>query len=116
MSKQHFDSSEIADMYNKLGKVYHESRVKGGRIFNEFLEMPATLALIPKDLTGKMVLDAGCGSGIYAREMARRGATVIGIDISDTMIEIANSETPADLNITYRVDNLYQLDLETASI
>lgn len=116
MSKHHFDSSEIADMYNKLGKIYHESRVKGGRLFNEFLEMPATLAFISQDLTGKIVLDAGCGSGIYAREMAKRGASVIGIDISDTMIEIASSETPSELNISYHVGNLYQLDLETDSI
>lgn len=113
---KHFDSSEIAEMYNKMGKIYHQTRVQGGRLFNEFLEMPATLALIPENLSGKLVLDAGCGSGIYAREMANRGASVIGIDISSTMIEIAASETPKDLPITYQVGNLYQLDLKSSSI
>lgn len=36
---------------------------------------------IPKDLTGKSVLDIGCNAGFYAIEMKRRGAaTVVGID------------------------------------
>src|SRR5690606_8885563 len=35
-------------------------------------------------LPGKKVLDVGCGGGILAESMAARGATVTGIDLSDT--------------------------------
>lgn len=39
---------------------------------------------IPKDLTGKTVLDIGCNAGFYSLEMKRRGATeVIGIDTDE---------------------------------
>jgi SAM-dependent methyltransferase len=36
----------------------------------------------PHDLAGKLVLDAGCGGGRYARLAARYGARVVGVDLS----------------------------------
>jgi 2-polyprenyl-3-methyl-5-hydroxy-6-metoxy-1,4-benzoquinol methylase len=45
------------------------------------------------DVTGKNVLDVGCGSGIYSVDFARRGATrVVGIDFSENMLRIARAE------------------------
>ncbi len=42
------------------------------------------------DLSGKEVLDIGCGSGRYAVEYAKRGASrVIGIDLSSDMLDLA---------------------------
>lgn len=110
------NSDEIAESYNKFGKMYHETRTKSGRLFNEFLEMPATLSLIPNDLTHCTVLDAGCGSGIYTRELAKRGASVIGIDISSTMINIAREETETGANIHYRVGNIDEMDMQDNSV
>jgi len=40
-------------------------------------------------LTGKAVLDVGCGGGILAEAMARRGARVKGIDLSDKALKVA---------------------------
>lgn len=43
------------------------------------------------DLTGKSILDIGCGSGVYSFEAARRGASaVVGIDIAEGMISLCN--------------------------
>ncbi|MEW4571421.1 methyltransferase domain-containing protein [Tautonia sp. JC769] len=39
----------------------------------------------PQSLAGKLVLDAGCGGGRYARLLARMGATVLGVDLSDAV-------------------------------
>jgi SAM-dependent methyltransferase len=36
----------------------------------------------PRDLEGRLVLDAGCGGGRYARLAGRHGARVIGVDLS----------------------------------
>lgn len=36
---------------------------------------------LPGDLTGWSCLDIGCNAGFYSFEMARRGATVLGIDV-----------------------------------
>lgn len=42
------------------------------------------------DLTGKTVLDVGCGSGVYAADFARRGARrVVGVDLSAGMLALA---------------------------
>jgi len=41
------------------------------------------------DVKDKKVLDAGCGYGYYSVLLAKRGATVTGIDISEKMIELA---------------------------
>jgi 2-polyprenyl-6-hydroxyphenyl methylase/3-demethylubiquinone-9 3-methyltransferase len=40
-------------------------------------------------LAGKRVFDVGCGGGILAEAMARRGATVTGIDLSDKALKVA---------------------------
>ncbi len=42
----------------------------------------------PRDLSGMLVLDAGCGGGRYARLAARHGARVVGVDLS-TAVEKA---------------------------
>jgi SAM-dependent methyltransferase len=41
-----------------------------------------------------LVVDLGCGSGIWARELSRAGYDVLGIDISPAMIEIARKRVP----------------------
>jgi SAM-dependent methyltransferase len=41
-------------------------------------------------ITGKRVLDFGCGPGFYSAILARRGANVVGIDHSDFLIQKAN--------------------------
>ncbi len=40
-------------------------------------------------LNGKRVLDVGCGGGILAESMARRGADVLGIDLADKPLKVA---------------------------
>lgn len=47
------------------------------------------LAQLPADLRGARVLDAGCGTGAMADELARRGADVLGVDIAPNLIDIA---------------------------
>src|SRR5262250_2234932 len=44
---------------------------------------------LPQDLRGMRVLDAGCGTGALAAEAARRGARVVAVDLSPTLIELA---------------------------
>jgi 2-polyprenyl-6-hydroxyphenyl methylase/3-demethylubiquinone-9 3-methyltransferase len=55
-------------------------------------------------LSGKQVLDVGCGGGILSDSMARKGATVTGIDLSSKALKVAQlhaleAGTP---NVTYR--------------
>jgi magnesium-protoporphyrin O-methyltransferase len=60
--------------------------------------MRATLlGLLPQDLRGMRLLDAGCGTGALAVEAARRGADVTAVDISPTLIGIARERLPERL-------------------
>ena len=61
--------------------------------FNACYDRPACLALLG-DVAGKRVLDAACGPGLYAAELARRGAAVTGFDHSPRMVDIARSRVP----------------------
>jgi len=54
------------------------------------------LARLPEDLNGVRVLDAGCGAGQMTAELAARGANVMAVDISPSLIEIARKRLPAD--------------------
>ena len=47
----------------------------------------------PADLTGMRVLDAGCGTGVQAVELARRGANVVAIDLSPTLVGLAETRS-----------------------
>lgn len=55
------------------------------------------LSWLPQDLTGRRILDAGCGTGMLAIEAARRGAEVVGIDVSPQLIEIGKQRLPDDV-------------------
>ncbi|MEO0865277.1 MAG: magnesium protoporphyrin IX methyltransferase [Pseudomonadota bacterium] len=52
------------------------------------------LSRLPRDLHGARVLDAGCGTGAMSAELARRGAEVVGVDISPQLIGIAEARLP----------------------
>ncbi len=56
------------------------------------------LSRLPTDLTGVRVLDAGCGAGQMTQELAARGADVVAIDISPSLVEIAKTRVPVDLH------------------
>lgn len=74
------------DAYEQLAEAY-AARVDT-KPHNAYYERPATLALLP-EVEGKRVLDAGCGPGAYAQLLVERGAQVIGLDASDSMVRLA---------------------------
>ncbi len=63
------------------------------------------------ELTGKSLLDLGCGEGFYPRKFRQNGAaTVVGVDISPKMIELAQQEEAREpLGIEYLVADVCEL-------
>lgn len=45
-------------------------------------------------LAPRSVLDAGCGTGRIARELARRGVEMVGVDLDDEMLSTARRKAP----------------------
>ena len=78
--------------------------------FNDCIETPIIFAMLP-DLCGKVILDIGCGMGQHTKEYAQRGAeSVLGIDISEKMLEYAKEHNNAE-NIVYQ--RMAMEDIET---
>lgn len=69
---------------------------------------------MPSDLRGARILDAGCGTGAFAVEAARRGAEVVAIDLSPTLVALARERSPKDLgfgSIQFRVGDMTDVAL-----
>jgi SAM-dependent methyltransferase len=49
----------------------------------------ADVGMLPDDMTGVRAIELGCGTGYVSAWMARRGATVVGIDNSPAQLETA---------------------------
>jgi magnesium-protoporphyrin O-methyltransferase len=67
------------------------------------------LSWLPQDLTGRRILDAGCGTGAFSVEAARRGADVVAIDLSAKLVSIAAERLPRDLgkgSVTFGVGDM----------
>lgn len=59
--------------------------------------MRATLlSWLPADMTGLRLLDAGCGTGALALQAALRGADVVAIDLSPTLVKLAAERMAAE--------------------
>ena len=92
---EYFDRTAV-DAWNRLTSDAPVNRiratVRAGRN-----EMRATLLdWLPQDLRGARLLDAGCGTGVLAVEAARRGAHVIAIDLSPSLVSTARQRLPRD--------------------
>ena len=57
------------------------------------------LAWLPEDLHGQRILDAGCGTGAFAMAAARRGAEVVAIDLSPSLVEVAVRRVAQHLDV-----------------
>ena len=102
MPKQNiFDNETFFEGYKKIREK--ESNA------NDLFEIPTLFSLLP-DLTGKRVLDLGCGYGEHCISFIQKGADrVVGIDISEKMLEVAKAEN-SNLKIEYRLMPIEDID------
>jgi magnesium-protoporphyrin O-methyltransferase len=78
--------------------------------------MRATLLdWLPADMSGRRLLDAGCGTGALAVEAARRGAHVTAIDLSPTLVDLARERAPQELGgrLDFRAGDMLDTALGT---
>jgi magnesium-protoporphyrin O-methyltransferase len=69
----------------------------------------AILDYLPLQLSGRRILDAGCGTGALALELAGRGAQVVAVDLAPKLIELAHKRRPPDLSpggVEFRVGDM----------
>ncbi len=94
---EHYFDRTALDAWKKLTSNSPVSRIRRTVRAGRDQMRALLLQRLPNDLSGKRLLDAGCGTGALSIEAARRGAEVIAIDISPSLIELARERTPSDL-------------------
>ena len=67
-------------------------------LFNAYYERPAMLGLAG-EVSGRRILDAGCGSGPLSAELHARGAVVTGVDASAAMVDLARQRLGEDADV-----------------
>lgn len=88
----------ISDAYSAFAKVDP---------LKQYAQYPSALRELG-DIKKKLVLDVGCGDGIFSRKMTEQDAKVVGYDISEKQINLAKEEDKNNhRNIEYSVDDPY---------
>ena len=100
----------MATNYDEIATEYKRAKQQQWRLHLEHF----TLFKLLGDLQGKSVIDLACGEGFYTRFLKRRGAArVVGVDISQGMIDLAcREEENNSLGIEYLVQDVKQLGID----
>lgn len=93
--------------YDPIAEKYQEAKLQPWR---EHLESYTLFELVG-DLRGKAVIDLACGEGYYTRRLRQRGAArVLGVDLSERMIELARGQEAArPIGVEYAACDAKQL-------
>ena len=109
----YFDRT-AADAWAKLTSTAPVGRIRATVRAGRDRMRNILLANLPADMRGLRLLDAGCGTGAFAVEAARRGAHVVAIDLSPTLVALADERAPRDFahgKIEFRVGDMSDASL-----
>lgn len=102
---------DVAACWEDNAEVWTRHVRAGYDTFRRLYENPAFFAFVG-DLSGRVVLDAGCGEGMNTRLWAARGARMVGVDLSPRLVAAAKAEEArVPLGIRYEVASLSDLAL-----
>lgn len=102
------DKAAIADAFGRAAKTYDQHAQFQRDVGLQLLDK------MPKDLTGKTVLDLGCGTGYFSLELIKRGASVVCFDLSQQMLDFAKQR--CGVGTTYLQGDAEALPFDNHSI
>jgi len=111
---EHYFDRTAADTWAKLTSDAPVSRIRQTVRAGRDAMRSNLLSWLPDDLSGQRILDAGCGTGAFALEAAQRGADVVAVDLSPTLVDLARERVGGgDFPgcIDFRVGDMRRLDL-----
>lgn len=92
---------DLKETYNLIARHWHQDHT------SDDWWVAGTDAFISMLPENGRVLDVGCGSGVKSKYLLDHGMQVIGIDISDKLLEIAKTEAPT---AEFRELSMHDLD------
>lgn len=112
----HFLSPSDTISDEKVGEAWDSAAEKWSIGYSEFGDLnrqhviDPTIFRILGRVEGKRILDAGCGNGYLCRLLSKKGAEMVGVDVSARLIEIAEeTERKVGVNIEYHVGSVCKL-------
>ncbi len=82
--------------YDAFAEAYARANENG--LFTRWYARPAVLDLLG-DVAGRLILDAGCGTGPLVADLKERGASVAGFDASLAMIRLARERLGDEVDL-----------------
>jgi len=101
----------VGEAWDRVADLWFGGYSKFGDVNRQYVIDPAILKILGK-VKGKRILDAGCGNGYLCRLLSKKGAKMVGIDVSKRSIEIAEAfEKKKRMNIQYWVGSICNLSM-----
>jgi ubiquinone biosynthesis O-methyltransferase len=111
LDKAAVSEKQVSHAWDELADKWISGYTEYGDMNREYVIDPVIFRLLGS-INGLSILDAGCGGGYLCRQLARKGAKVVGVDISKKFIEIAEQkEKENPLNIKYYAGSLHNLPM-----
>jgi ubiquinone/menaquinone biosynthesis C-methylase UbiE len=96
------DQEEVSNYWNRNAEGWTKLSRAGFDVYRDYLNTPCFLRMLP-DVRGLRGLDIGCGEGHNTRLLAKRGARMDAVDISEVFIRYAReSEAEEPMGIVYQ--------------
>lgn len=106
MTKEH-----VRKLYNDQAQKWSSDEA---RTMSDLVGRARILDICTEIAADKVVLDLGCGEGYIGRKVAKVARKIIGVDISEEMIKLANKKKGA--NEAYLVSSMDKLSLTKNTI
>ncbi len=111
LKKARISEEQISRAWDKVAEEWTTRYDEYGDINRRCIVDPTIFRLIGS-VAGLSILDAGCGNGYLCRLLAKKGARIVGVDISERLVEIAKQkENEAPLGIAYHKGSLCNLSM-----
>ena len=106
------EHKEVGRYWNANAEAWTKLARAGYDVYRDYLNTPAFFDMLP-DVRGLSGLDVGCGEGHNTRLLAKRGARVTAIDISEVFISYAKQrEKEEPLGIEYRAASAVEIPFD----
>lgn len=85
---------EVIEYYDKYACIYNETRYGPNKQRTTDITVMQKSSMLGGDITNKLVLDAGCGTGYWTEFLVKKGAHLVSLDASQNMLAILTKSIP----------------------